>query len=126
MSHVVKVKDVQMTDSAAIQAAVDRMEGTRLLAGMNSRTYKLYGSSEKGIGIQLKGWEYPVIVDPETGKVKYDNFGGTWGAQGRLDELIQAYSVEKMRLTALSRGMTLQEMEDPETHDITLVCTSYQ
>jgi hypothetical protein len=124
MSHIIQVKHVQMTDPEAVKAGVERIEGAKLIDGMNVRTYTLYSQKYTGVGIQLEGWHYPVILDLEKGTIYYDNYGGSWGDQARLDELAQAYTVEKMRLEAVQRGYAVQEQEQ-EDESIQLVLTQY-
>ena len=48
--------------------------------------HKLYGGNVyEGIGLQLPGWNYPVVINTETGLASYDNFNGSWGKEIELD-----------------------------------------
>lgn len=72
MSHTVTVR-IEMKDRAALEAAIARVEGAQLLQG---DTHRLYSSNQAhGVGVQLPGWNYPVVLNLETGEAKYDNFG---------------------------------------------------
>lgn len=138
MSHTVTVK-VEMKDTEAIQDAIDRMDGAHFVKpGGKNRKYEqagsldeakgrhqIYSGSFEGVGVQLPGWHYPVIINTETGEVKYDNYNGHWGPQENLDELVQMYSVEKARVEALLHGLTVQE-EELENGDIKLTINDYR
>ena len=41
--------------------------------------------------MKLSGWKYPAVFDTETGKARYDNYGGHWGDSQHLDWFLQAY-----------------------------------
>jgi len=57
----------------------------------------------------LPDWRYPVVCNAATGEVRYDNYGGRWGDQARLNEFLQRYALEKARLEARRRGHTITE-----------------
>jgi hypothetical protein len=140
MSHTVTVK-LEMTDKEAIQDAVDRTDGAHFIKPGRHRSrgqfeqtdsleeaqgrHTIYSGTFEGIGVQLPGWNYPVIVNPETGEVKYDNFGGHWGNQDNLDEFAQAYAVEKARTEALLHGLTVTE-DELDNGDIKLTVNDYR
>ena len=62
-----------------------------------------------GLAVQLPNWRFPVVCDTATGQVRYDNYGGQWGDQARLNHFLQAYAVERARLEARRRGHTVSE-----------------
>lgn len=124
MSHIVQVKNVEITDGTALHAAVSRIEGATLIHGMESHNYSIFNTDVCGIGIQLDGWHYPIVIDLENGKLYYDNYGGSWGDQDKLDELAQMYSVEKTRLQAAQYGYMVQE-EKLEDESLKLTLTAY-
>jgi ABC-type glycerol-3-phosphate transport system substrate-binding protein len=62
-----------------------------------------------GWGVQLPGWQYPVVCDTATGQVSYDNYEGHWGDRRQLDRFLQAYAVEKARIESRRNGHTLTE-----------------
>ena len=104
MSHVVEIQ-TQIRDPAAVRAACERLQLPQPTEGK----FRLYASSATGLGIQLPGWRYPVVCNTATGEVKFDNFGGRWGAQGELDRLTQSYAVEKAKIEARRQGHSVVE-----------------
>ena len=104
MSHVVQIQ-TQVRDPAAIGCACQRLQLPAPVEG----EFQLYTTRESGLGIQLRGWRYPVVCKPKTGEIKYDNFGGHWGAQEELERFLQAYSVEKAAIEARRRGHSVVE-----------------
>jgi hypothetical protein len=140
MSHTVTIK-VEMNDQVSLLQAVERLEGFELVrpagrvdARQRTRAnsiedaigeHAIYSGTFKGIGVQLPGWNWPAIIDTESGEVRYDNYNGSWGAQAHMDELVQAYSVSKAYNTALMHGMTVHE-ELQENGDIKLTIADYR
>jgi hypothetical protein len=59
--------------------------------------------------MQLPGWQYPAVIDTQTGEVKFDNFAGHWGDQQHLDRFLQLYAVEKAKLEARKKGYAVSE-----------------
>jgi hypothetical protein len=104
MSHIVQIQ-TQVRDPVAVAAACRRLG----LAEPQHRTAKLFTSSETGLVVQLPGWRYPVVCDLASGTLKYDNFGGKWGEQGRLEKFLQSYAVEKAKLEARRKGHSVTE-----------------
>ena len=66
-----------MRDPAALAAACDRLH----LAAPTPGTAHLYAGEATGLLVRLPGWTYPVVIDPQTGEVRYDNFEGRWKEQ---------------------------------------------
>jgi len=104
VSHVVQIQ-TQVRDPAAIGLACQRLELPAPVEG----TFQLYTAKESGLGVQLRGWRYPVVCQPATGELKYDNFGGHWGAPSELDRFLQGYAVERARIEARRQGHTVTE-----------------
>src|SRR5687767_8906883 len=104
MSHVVTI-ETQIRDPVAVTAACQRLG----LPLPTTCTFKLFASTETGLSIQLPGWSYPVVCDLERGSLKYDNYEGRWGDPKQLDQLLQAYAVEKARIEAHKLGYTVTE-----------------
>jgi len=104
MSHVVQIQ-TQVRDPAAIGSACQR----RQLPAPVEGEFQLYSTKESGLGVQLRGWRYPVVCQPQTGQLKYDNFGGHWGAPEELDRFLQTYAIEKTRIEARRQGHTVTE-----------------
>src|SRR5688572_26046930 len=95
MSHVVHIT-TQVRDPLALAAACVRLG----LPQPTQRTVQLFSDSATGWAVQLPGWSYPAVFDTAAGAVRFDNYGGLWGAQVELDKLLQAYAVEKTRAEA--------------------------
>jgi hypothetical protein len=104
MSHIVTIK-TEIRDPAALLAACWRLGFPAPVQGRA----RLFSGEAEGLVVQLPGWRYPIVVDAPAGKVRYDNYGGAWGAQRELDRLLQAYAVEKARLEARKSGHTVTE-----------------
>lgn len=142
MSHTETVK-VEVKDRDALIAAVQSIEGAAFVrAGCERHTaatarekvdtteeatgqHAIYSGTYEGIGVILPGWNYPVIINPETGEIKYDNYNGHWGSQDGLDRLVQGYSVEQIRLEAIRQGVSVAE-ETLENGDIRLLVNDYR
>lgn len=106
MSHIVTIA-TEVRDAAAVQAACQRLG----LPQPVQRTVRLYASEETGLTVELPGWSYPVVCDLANGQLKYDNFGGYWGEQKRLDAFLQAYAVEKAKIEARRKGHNVTEQQ---------------
>jgi len=104
VSHIVTIK-TELRCLAAIRAACKRLT----IQNPEFNTHKLFTNQVEGWGIKLPGWIYPVVVQPETGSVQFDNYGGKWGKQEELDRFLQAYAVEKAKLEARRKGHTVFE-----------------
>jgi hypothetical protein len=104
MSHIVTIQ-TRVHDPAAIGAACQRMNLPAPVQG----TARIYESEATGLLVQLPGWQYPLAIDTQSGTVRYDNFGGTWGAQEHLDRFLQAYALEKVKLEARKKGFAVSE-----------------
>jgi hypothetical protein len=104
MSHVVTI-ETKVHDPAAIAAACQRLN----LAAPVQGTVHLYSGEATGLIVRLPGWQYPAVIEPLTGTIRYDNFGGVWGDQQHLDRFLQMYSVEKAKLEARAKGYPVTE-----------------
>jgi hypothetical protein len=109
MSHIVQIK-TEVRDENAIAAACQRLG----LAPPVTGEFQVYAVKRTGIGVQLPGWNYPIVCNTETGAVDFDNYNGSWGDQQHLDKFLQAYAVEKARYEAQKGGYSVWEeaMED--------------
>ena len=99
MSHVVQIQ-AQVKDAAAVRAACQRLGLPPPVQG----TTKLFSGEVTGLAVRLPDWVYPVVCDTETGQIRYDDFGGRWGAREHLDRFLQAYACEKAKIEARRRG----------------------
>lgn len=104
MSHIVTIQ-TKVRDVDAATAACRRLE----LAEPTVGTAALFGGTVDGLLIRLPSWTYPVVVDLATGDVKFDNYGGAWGEQAKLNQFLQMYAVEKAKLEARKKGFAVIE-----------------
>lgn len=108
MSHTMNIK-TQLTDVEALKRACVRV-GAREL-GLD--TFKLYKTHSEGRGVQLAGWNYPIVIKAD-GTIDYDNYNGAWGDERRLHELEAAYSLEKAIYDAWALGYRTVEGTDKD------------
>lgn len=119
MSHIVKA-NVEMKNERCLVKAAEYLG----LENLGKKTHKLYaGQTAEGIGFTLPGWSYPVVVNPENGVAKFDNYNGAWGKQIELDKLVQRYSIEAITEQAELEGYNIEENE-LENGDVEMVMTS--
>jgi hypothetical protein len=104
MSHIVTI-ETKVHDPIAVSAACQRLG----LAAPVEGTVELFSGEATGLIVQLPGWQYPAVIDPLTGTIKYDNYEGAWGDQAELQRFLQMYSVEKVKLESRKRGYTVNE-----------------
>jgi len=104
MSHVVQIQ-TQVKDAAAVRAGCVRLQ---LDAPVEGET-RLFSQTVSGLAVRLREWRYPVVFNLATGESKFDNYGGHWGKQERLDEFLQAYSIEKTKIEARRKGYSVIE-----------------
>ncbi len=71
MSHIVEVK-AQVRDHAAVAVACRRLSLPEPVRG----TAELYSGGFAGLIVRLPDWAYPVVIDTETGALRYDNYNG--------------------------------------------------
>ena len=106
MSHIVTII-AQIRDPVAVAAACRRLQLPPPIDGR----HQLFAAQADGLAVQLRDWRYPVVAHLATGELRYDNFQGRWGDAQRLDELLQAYAVEKATLEARRRGQAVTEQQ---------------
>jgi hypothetical protein len=104
MSHVVQVQ-TKLHDPAAILAACQRLNLPAPVQG----TAQLFGGEATGLLVQLPGWEFPAVIDPLTGVVRYDNYEGLWGEQAKLEARRRGYQVSEQALQ--DGSITVQVVE---------------
>jgi hypothetical protein len=104
LSHIVKIQ-TQVRDPVAIQAACRRLG----LPQPITQTVRLFSGEETGLAVQLPDWRYPVVCDTANGQIKFDNYGGAWGDQAKLDQFLQAYAAEKAKSEARKQGHSVAE-----------------
>jgi hypothetical protein len=104
LSHIVEVR-TEIRDPIAVCSACRRLGLPEPISG----TAQLFEGEASGLLVRLPGWLYPAVVDLPTGKVRYDNYNGSWGDPAQLDRFFQAYSVEKAKVEARKRGHSVTE-----------------
>ena len=104
MSHIVEIQ-TEIRDPVAVRAACQRLG----LPPAVDETVTLYSGQARGLAVRLPGWRYPVVCNPVTGDLRYDNFNGRWGQQHELDRFLQRYAVEKTRIEAHRKGHRITE-----------------
>jgi hypothetical protein len=106
MSHTTALKAVEMRNEEVLLAAAKTLE----LQYIGNAEHTLYDRSKHvGHAFKLKGWNYPVVVNTQTGVAAYDNFNGSWGQQAELDRFVQEYAAESNRRQAAAQGYLIQE-----------------
>ena len=103
MSHVV-VLEISVKDKAGIEKTCEKLS----LPQPQEGTHRVYSKQIEGLGVQLPGWVYPVVIQ-ENGKVKYDNYNGAWGKQVHLDKFVQTYAGEVTKKELTSQGFFVSE-----------------
>src|SRR5262249_3175759 len=73
------------------------------------KTVQLFSGEASGIAVELPGWHYPIVCETASGQIKFDNYGGVWGEQAKLDQFLQAYAAEKAKIEARKRGHSVTE-----------------
>ncbi len=109
MSHIVEIR-TEVRDTEAVAAACRRLNLPVPVRG----TTKLYSGEATGLQVRLPGWIYPVVCDTQSGQIRYDNYGGSWGLQEQLDKFLQSYAVEKTRIEARRKGHAVVEQALPD------------
>jgi len=90
---------------AAVQSACKRLHLPKATRG----TFELYNSTETGLGVELPHWKYPIVANTETGELRFDNYNGRWGSQEFLDQFLQAYATERVKIEARKKGHSVVE-----------------
>jgi hypothetical protein len=104
MSHIVSIQ-TKVHDPTAVAAACQRLN----LPVPSHGTAKLFSGECTGLIVQFPGWQYPAVIDTQTGTVKFDNFEGHWGDQQHLDRFLQLYAVERAKIEARKKGYSVNE-----------------
>jgi hypothetical protein len=104
LSHIVEVK-TEVRDHAAVAAACRRLALPEPARG----TAQLYGGEVSGLQVRLPDWLYPVVIDTDSGTIRYDKYNGAWGDEQHLHRFLQAYVVERARGEARSKNYVTTE-----------------
>lgn len=108
MSHIVNVQ-TKLRDAGAIAAACQRLQ----LPPPRQGKADLFSGEASGLIVQLPAWQYPIVIDTQSGNVQYDNYEGAWGEQKELDRFLQAYAVEKAKIEGRKKGYAVSEQTLP-------------
>ena len=106
MSHIVSIQS-KIHDPAAVAAACARLN----LAAPVQGTAHLFSGEATGLIVQLPGWQYPAVIETQSGTLNYDNYNGEWGSQAELDRFLQMYAVEKTKLESRKKGYQVSEQQ---------------
>jgi hypothetical protein len=104
MSHIVTIA-TKVHDFAAVRAACQRLN----LSPPSQGAAKLFSGEATGLLVQLPDWNYPLVIDTQTGQISFDNFGGAWGSQVQLDRFLQCYAAEMVKQEARKKGYNVSE-----------------
>ncbi len=104
MSHIVTVS-TKVHDPVAVAAACRRLG----LAEPTQGKTRLFSGEASGLLVHLPGWQYPAVINTETGTIQFDNYRGHWGDEQHLHRFLQFYAVEKCRLEAKKKGYQFSE-----------------
>ena len=109
MSHTVQIP-TEVNDAVAVAAACQRLNLPEATHG----SAHLYASEATGLIVRLPNWEYPIVIDTQTGSIQFDNFEGVWGDPSHLGRFLQIYACEKAKLEARRHGhpVTETQLED--------------
>ena len=72
-------------------------------------TAELYTGDVTGLIIRLPDWEAAVVINTDTGTIRYDNYNGAWGDAAYLHRFAQAYVVEQSRIEARKKSYLTTE-----------------
>lgn len=75
----------------------------------------LCGGEVTGLAVKPLGWVYPAAIDLATGEIRYDNFGGRWGAREHLDAFLSECAIEQAPITARSAASPSRPLSGPST-----------
>jgi len=93
MSHVVQIQ-TEVRDVVAARTGCRRLG----LPEPVNEEVRLFSETVTGLAVRLRDWRYPAVFDTKTGQGRFDNYGGKWGPQARLDQFLQATFVHVNRL----------------------------
>ena len=109
MSHIVEIR-TEVRDPAGVAAACRRLG----LPQPERGTARLFEGEASGLLVRLPDWLYPAVCDTESGAVRYDNFGGSWGDPAQLGRFLQAYALERATAEARRKGYATSEQALPD------------
>ena len=105
MSHI-STYTSQSTDESIVRRTCEFL---KLKAPVRGR-FMVYNTPAAGLGVQLRGWRFPLVINTETGDAKYDNYKGDWGDAKELDAFKQRYPLEAAKQAAEEKNMQYREV----------------
>ncbi len=105
MSHVTKLK-LRINNFDCLRAALERIKGSSFLG---TTTVDYYNTRRRGVAFELPGFVYPITIDKDTNELYADMYGGQWGDQQQLDQLMQYYAAECAKSFAAANNYSYQE-----------------
>lgn len=109
MSHIVRAP-IKLKNREHLRTAAEKLGCTIGAEG----SYRIGGAQVQGLSIKLPGWTNPIVVT-EAGEIGYDNWGGRWGSQEKLDELCQEYAITAAEVEAQLHNMSIAVTRDVKT-----------
>jgi hypothetical protein len=106
MSHTVRVQ-IEFRNHEALLTAIQRLNWHVLGEG----SYELFSSTEAGLGIQIPGWRYPVVIKGD-GTIAFDDYNGRWGNRADIEKLRAEYALEAARLAAEAQGWYCERQDN--------------
>lgn len=125
MSHTVTTKAIEIRNVPCLEQAIADLRD-KGFENLGRKVHKLYGSNrEEGIGVKLPGFDYPAVIDPVAGTVKFDTYNGSRanGNEIEVDRLVQRYTYRVQEETAQQNGYTFEEGEVMQNGDVEVTMT---
>ena len=105
MSHIVRIQ-CEVRDREAVSRACRRLELPEPFEG----EAKVFTTLKKGLLVQLKDWEFPIVCDLASGQGRVRQLRRTIGAIASAStSSFRLYAVEKATLEARKRGHSVVE-----------------
>lgn len=86
MSHIVKCK----TELKDLQTVIDVAKdlGAEIIG---NGKHRVYSTDVEGFAVKLPGWNFPIVINQESGEISYDNYNGHWGDIKKLETFKERY-----------------------------------
>lgn len=105
-SETIRVR-VDYRDHEALARAVAALGGRVLGQG----THRLFAGAETGVGMELPGWQYPLVLRAD-GTLAFDHHGGRWGRPSDLERLAAEYAAAAAMAAAADQGWYAERQSD--------------
>jgi len=104
LSHIVTI-ETEVRDLRAVQSACARLD----LPAPHPGDVQFLTGKVSGLLVHLPSWRFPIVIQLQSGAIRFDDYEGRWGDRVHLDRFRQAFAVEKSRLEARRKGHTITE-----------------